>query len=153
MPHPGKTDRLILNALQKNGRTTLSEISHKVHLSSSQVQRRIRHLEETGVIEQYTALVDRERLGFTVVVFAEVTLHYQGKKSAEQFHNAVQNVPEILELHRISGDSDYLLKIIAKDLQQYSVFAQDKLMALPNVERLRSLIVMDSPKTSTQIPC
>lgn len=146
------TDRRILSVLQTHGRATLSDIAEVVNLSTSQVQRRIKHLEHTGVITGYLARVAGVKAGYQVGAFVEVTLKEQDTASAQAFHDAVQRMTRVLECHRVSGDADYLLRVVAKDLQDYSKLAQESIKAIPQVDRLRSLIIFESPKDTTVIP-
>ncbi len=147
-----KTDRKILAAIQVNARATLSDLADSVHLSVSQVQRRLKRLENTNVITAYIARLDPAALGFEVAAFAEVTLKTQDTNAAEAFHRAVHLIPEIVECHRISGDADFLLRVVATDLKGYSRLAQTKILAVPEVARLRSNIVFESPKDTTELP-
>jgi len=151
-PLQGKIDRCLIEILQNNARTTLAEMAEQVHLSISQTQRRLKRLEEDGVIRGYSARIDAAAVGMGVMTFAEVTLKNQATDSAEKFHRAIRDIPQILECHRVSGDCDYLLKILSADLKEYSRFAQTTLMAIPQVNRLRSLIVFESPKDTAHVP-
>lgn len=145
-------DSQILQFLQRNGRATLAEIAEAAHLSVSQTQRRLRRLEEHGVITGYAARVDPAMAGLEVEAYAEVTLNRQDTDSVQRFHDAVQAIPEIIECHRVSGDADYLLRVVAPDLKGYSRLAQTTIVAIPEVDRLRSLIVFESFKNTTEIP-
>lgn len=151
-PVLGRVDRSLIQILQNNARATLAEMAEQVHLSISQTQRRLKRLEEDGVIRGYSARIDAAAVGLGVMTFAEVTLKTQTTDSADKFHSAIRDIPQILECHRVSGDSDYLLKILSADLQEYSRFAQTTLMAIPQVNRLRSLIVFESAKDTAIIP-
>ena len=149
---PNRTDCQILGILQKNARATLAEIAEAAHLSVSQTQRRLKRLEEKGVIVGYAARVDAAAVGLEVEAYAEVTLKKQDTGSVQRFHSAVQEIPEIIECHRVSGDADYLLRVVAPDLKGYSRLAQTTIVAIPEVDRLRSLIVFESFKNTTEIP-
>lgn len=149
---PNRADCQIIAILQKNARATLAEIADAAHLSVSQTQRRLKRLEEAGVILGYVARVDATAVGLEVEAYAEVTLNRQDTDSVQRFHSAVQAIPEIIECHRVSGDADYLLRVVAADLKGYSRLAQTTIVAIPEVDRLRSLIVFESFKNTTEIP-
>lgn len=152
--HPplSRADALILATLQKDARATLAEVADAAHLSVSQTQRRLKRLEKAGVITGYAARVDTAAVGLEVEAFAEVTLNRQDTKSVQRFHDAVRAIPEIIECHRVSGDADYLLRVVAPDLKGYSRLAQTTIVAIPEVDRLRSLIVFESFKNTTEVP-
>ncbi len=145
-------DAKILTLLQDDARATLNEISSQVHMSTSQVQRRIRRLEEAAVVLGYTARIDAAAVGLEVGAFVEVTLDAQDARAADAFHKAIRAIPEVLECHRVSGDADYLLRIVTEDLKGYSSFAQETILAIPQVGRLRSMIIFESPKDTTTLP-
>ena len=148
-----RTDKKLLSCLQNDGRAKLADLAELTHLSVSQTQRRVRQLEENGIIEAYCARVNNKALGYENIVLIEVRLKYQGSEATKEFHRSVENTPEILECFRISGDADYLLKVIAKNLKDYSRFAQDVLMRMPQIERLRSHIILEPIKETSAIPC
>lgn len=147
-----RADSQILACLQHDGRATLAEIAAAAHLSVSQTQRRLKRLEENGVISGYTARVSPAAIGLEVEAYAEVTLSKQDTNSVLRFHDAIQAIPEIIECHRVSGDADYLLRVVAPDLKGYSRLAQMTIVAIPEVDRLRSLIVFESFKNTSQLP-
>ena len=147
-----RADGQILAMLQKDARATLADLAEAAHLSVSQTQRRLKRLEERGVISGYSARVDPAALGLEVQAYAEVTLTRQDTDSVQRFHEAVQRIPEIIECHRVSGDADYLLRVLAPDLKGYSRLAQTVIVAIPEVDRLRSLIVFESFKNTVEVP-
>ena len=147
-----RSDRLLLRALQDDARATLADLARKINLSVSQTQRRLRRLEDQGFITGYQAALDSAAVGLEVTAYVEVTLSRQNTDSAEQFHEAVQGIDAILECHRVSGDADYLLRVVAPSLKEYSSFAQTTIMDIPQVDRLRSLVVFESPKDSRRLP-
>lgn len=147
-----KADRAILAALQTDSRATLADLAAVAHLSVSQVQRRVKRLEEDDLIAEYTARLNAAKLGYEVAAFVEVTLNAQDTSAAEAFHQAVRRIPEITECHRVSGDADYLIRVVATDLKGYSRLAQEKILGITQVHRIRSHIVFESPKDTTALP-
>lgn len=146
------TDLRLLACLQGEARLTNVELSERVNLSPSQCHRRLRRLEQAGLIRGYAALLDRERLGFGVVAFVSVTLEKQSEHPAQAFNQAVQDLPEILECHAVSGEADYLLRVVAADLKAFSDFLMHRLLRLPMVAHVRSSILLDEVKATTALP-
>jgi len=146
------TDLRLLACLQEAARLSNVELSERVHLSPSQCHRRLRRLEQAGLIRGYAALLDRERLGFGVVAFVNVTLEKQSEHPAQAFNQAVQELPEILECHAVSGEADYLLRVVAADLKAFSDFLMHRLLRLPMVAHVRSSILLDEVKATTALP-
>ena len=114
------TDRRLLTALQKNGRITNAELSEQVNLSPSACHRRVQRLEEEGYIASYVALLDARRMGRPTTVFVEITLQGQADEVLDAFEREVAKVPDILECHLMAGTADYLLKILAKDTDDFA---------------------------------
>jgi len=147
-----RTDLRILRALQNNARAPLHELAETAHLSVSQTQRRVRQLENAGVIQGYSVRINALDVGLNVVAYAEITLARQDTESATRFHEAVQSIPEVQECHRVSGTADYLLKILAPDLPGYSSLAQRTILAIPEVDKITTMIVFESAKNTSEIP-
>jgi Lrp/AsnC family leucine-responsive transcriptional regulator len=147
-----QVDRRILQALQSNGRLSNVELSERVHLSPSQCQRRLKRLEDLGVIRRYVALLDNETLGLSVTAVVSVTLEKYGKDPIAAFHQAINDEPAILECWAVTGDSDYLLRVVATDLQAFSDFLMHRLLGLPMVAGVRSTILMQELKATTALP-
>lgn len=147
-----RADHAILGLLQQNSRATLAELASAAHLSVSQTQRRLKRLERQRVITAYAARLDAASVGLEVEAFVEVTLKKQDTQSVQRFHETVRGIPEIIECHRVSGDADYLLRVVAPDLKGYSRLAQTTIVAIEEVDRLRSLIVFESFKNTTELP-
>jgi Lrp/AsnC family transcriptional regulator, leucine-responsive regulatory protein len=145
-------DRRILSALQADGRASNVELSQQVHLSAPQCLRRVRALEERGVIRGYRAQVAAERLGFMVTAF--VFLNIEGAQSGRvrEIESHVRSFPQILECHTVSGDYDYLLKVVARDLKSLSQLLTDQLMQVPGVDDVRSMICMEEIKAPAALP-
>ncbi|MBT8447844.1 MAG: Lrp/AsnC family transcriptional regulator [Gammaproteobacteria bacterium] len=145
-------DVRLLETLQRAGRSTAAELAQTVRLSPSQCQRRMKRLEEAGVIRGYVALLDTERLGLEVSAIVSVSLAAQSPAQAEAFHAVVRERPEILECYMVSGEADYVLKVVAPDLKGFSEFLLTHLLALPAVAGVRSNILLDSLKATTRVP-
>lgn len=139
-PHVDSVDRQIVALLQDEGRITLTELADRVRLSVSRCQRRVRTLEQDGVLRGYRAVVDPVALGlgFEVLVFA--TLDRPG--SVQDFDNAIAEVPQIIEAQRLFGEPDYLIRVVSADLAAYQQLYESTLVRLPGVQGLTSTIVM-----------
>jgi Lrp/AsnC family transcriptional regulator, leucine-responsive regulatory protein len=131
-------DRRILRALQTDCRQTVAEIGIVAGLSPSACHRRIRNLEQSGVISGYTARLDRRALGYAMEFFVEVELRSQSDKALEAFERAVEAMPEILECHLMAGGTDYLLRVVAVDAGDFERIHRERLARLPHVARLHS---------------
>ena len=145
-------DRKILAALQDEGRLSNIDLSERIGLSASQCSRRLKRLEDEGVIARYAAILEAARLGIGVTAFVTVTLERQREDAAQAFQAAVAERPAIQECWAISGDGDYLLRVVAADLKSFSDFMMHDLLALPNVANVRSAIALDRLKQTTALP-
>lgn len=132
------TDRVLLQALQADGRMTHSALAELVHLSPSACLRRVRRLEEAGVISGYHAHLDSERLGLGTTVFVEISLDSQQEDVLDAFEAAVREVPEVVDCHLMAGDADYLLQVVAADVTDYERIHRTEMARLPHVAKLRS---------------
>lgn len=133
-----KTDRNILRLLQTDGRMTNAELAQRINLSPSACLRRVQRLEEAGVISGYVALVSQEAVGRPASIFVEVTLSSQSEESLAAFERAVSVCPDIMECYLMSGDSDYLIRVVAADTQDFERIHKQHLTRLPAVARIRS---------------
>ncbi len=145
-------DLTLLDALQRNGQATNAELGEIVHLSPSQVSRRLQRLTETGLISGFAALLDPAALGLGVIAFAHVTLERHGQTQSEAFENAVTALPEVMECFSVSGDADYLLRIVAPDLQTFSELMMKRVLRLPGVGHIKSNIVLQKLKATHVLP-
>jgi DNA-binding Lrp family transcriptional regulator len=145
-------DRKIMTALQLNGAQTNQELADTVGLSPSQISRRRQQLESEGLIEGYAARLSAEKLGFGVRVFVHVALAAHSPENSRRFAELVQRTPEILEAHALTGDSDYLLKIVVRSLKDLSRLINDTLLPHDSVDRVRSEIVLETLKESAALP-
>ena len=148
---PDPTDKRILNLIQQNAHLTIKEIAAKINLSVTPVHERIRKLEREGFIEKYVGLLNRRKLGKSLVVYCNVTLDKQRKESFEDFNLAISEMEEVLECSVVSGNFDYMLKVVVEDGEAYNQFYQHKLSALKSVLHISSYFVISEIKYSTAI--
>lgn len=141
-----KTDKIILSELQKNAQRPVADLASKAGLSPSACHRRVKLLEAAGVIRSYTANLDRAALGLTNEFFVEVSLSAQTEQAFEKFEKAVQRVPEILECHLMSGQFDYLLRVVATDATDYERIHRSRISSLPFVQRIQSSLALRTVK-------
>jgi len=144
-------DKAILAELQKDGRLSNVQLAAKVGLSESACLRRVRALEQGGVIVRYVMLLDQAAIGKPGNVFVRVTLEGQRRETLSRFEAAIATVPEVMECYLMSGDVDYLLRVIVRDNNDY-VRVHDKLTALPGVLRLQSSFVLRTVLSRTELP-
>ena len=147
-----RTDKIILTQLQRQGNMALSELAEKAGLSASSCHRRVKLLEQKGIITGYSAALDRKALGLTNEFFVEVSLVAQTEEAFEKFEKAVQRVSEILECHLMSGQFDYLLRVIAKDAEDYERIHRTKLARLPGLQRIQSSLALRTVKDWSGYP-
>src|SRR5882672_1507795 len=133
-----RTDLRILDLLQSHGRLSNQELAERVSLSPSPCLRRVRRLEEAGVIRQYVALVDPHRIGLGLLAYVNVKLEKRGKMPLEEFRARVQTWPEVVACYAMTGEMDYLLRVHVEDLQHFSRFVMDQLLKQPGVVDVRS---------------
>jgi Lrp/AsnC family leucine-responsive transcriptional regulator len=145
-------DRAILRLLQEDARMTNSALAARVSLSESATLRRVRSLEESGLIEGYTALVDQQRAGFPVNVFVSITLDRQSQTGLEAFESAVRRIPEVMECYLMTGEHDYLLRLVVADLADFERIHNQHLTRLPSVARVHSSFAMRTVTRSRSLP-
>lgn len=145
-------DRQLLYLLQDNSRISSAELARQVNLSAPGLQKRLKKLEENGVIGRYVTLVNREALGLDLLCFAQVTLAHHQPECVGQFCDRVKGLPEVLECHHLSGEFDYLLKVVVADHQHLEKLLSDKITRIPGVDRIRTSIVLNEIKASTSLP-
>jgi Lrp/AsnC family leucine-responsive transcriptional regulator len=154
MPTPtfDRTDRRILELLQADGRLSNQELAERVSLSPSPCLRRVRALEEAGVIQRYAALLDPLRVGLELLAYVSVKLEKRGKMPVDQFTRAVLSWPEVITCFSMTGDMDYLMRVQVEDLAHYSRFIMEKLLKQPGVIDIRSNFVLERVKETTALP-
>ena len=149
-------DRRILRLLQGDGRITYDLLASQVGLSSSATLRRVKRLEESGVIAAYVALVRPERVGFGLTAYLNVRLekHTEAHKRnpMDLFRASVQTWPEVVECVALTGDMDYLLRVVVEDMAHYSRFIMETLLKHPSVEDCKTSFVLDRVKNTTAVP-
>jgi DNA-binding Lrp family transcriptional regulator len=145
-------DLRLLAALQDNGRLTNQEVGERIGLSPSQCSRRRTALEAAGLIRGYRAELAAEALGFRLLVFINVTLAAHSRDNARAFRALVDDVDEVQEAYALTGDTDYLLKVVVPDLKDLSVLVNDVLLQHETVARVRSSIVLDRLKETARLP-
>jgi len=147
-----KIDRLILHELQLDGRLTNAALAPRVSLSESACLRRVKRLEEVGLIRGYVGLVDQSSAGYPDNVFVRITLTSQQQDDLKEFEAAVRKVPEVMECYLMSGDADYLLRVIVADSRDYERVHSQHLTRLPGVDRVHSSFALRTVIKKTEIP-
>ena len=147
-----RTDKIILSHLQRQGNMALADLAEKAGLSASSCHRRVKLLEKRGIITGYSTALDRKSLGLTNEFFVEVSLAAQTEEAFEKFEKQVQRVPEILECHLMSGQFDYLLRVIAKNAEDYERIHRTKLARLPGIQRIQSSLALRTVKDWSGYP-
>lgn len=133
-----RSDIALLEALQDDSALSIADLAERVALSPSACHRRVKAMEQSGIITSYGARLDPKLLGLTVEVFVEITLNSQSREAMDRFERAVSDFDDILECHLMSGTADYLLRVAARDLGQYDAIHRDCLARLPGVSAMRS---------------
>jgi len=145
-------DRRILDALQRDGSLSAADLAGQVGLSTTTCWRRIQQLEQSGVIKARVAILDRAKLGLDVVVFVQVRLSTQGRDAIAQFDKAIRDRPEVLDCYTLTGEWDFCLRIVTRDMKEYEAFFLDHLSKIPNVQSVNSSIAVTVVKESTVLP-
>ena len=145
-------DRRLLAELQAEGRVTNVDLAKRVGLTAPPCLRRVRALEEAGVIRGYHADLDASRLGFTITVFAMVSLKSQAEEDLRAFENHIKGLPEVRECHMLNGEIDFILKIVSKDLQSFQEFLTSKLTPAPNVASVKTSLTIRTAKNEPGVP-
>ena len=147
-----KFDRKLLSLLQEDARLTNSDLSERVNLSPSQCSRRRQRLEEEGLIRGYRAVLDRERLGFSLVNIVSVTLATHNRDNARRFAELLARLPEVQEAHALTGEMDYILKVVTPDLKSLSEFVNGVLLPHESVQHVKTAIVLETLKETGSLP-
>lgn len=148
---PDRKDLLILKLLQQNARITVKEISEKIHLSTTPVHERIKRMEESGIIKQYATLVDNTKVNKSLMVICYVSLKEHGKNAGSKFIKVINNLNEVIECFSISGEFDFMLKVVCADMNAYYDFHVNKLSEIENIGHLQSIFVMGIIKQTHQV--
>jgi len=146
------TDKKILEILQENGKITNAQLAQDVGLSPAPTLERVRKLENSGLIKSYHAEVDTNKLGLGVSIFLLVTLSGHKKSQVMSFVDQINQVPEVIECHHITGTGDFLLKILTKDMTTYQALILDKLVEIDQMGNMQSMVVLSTFKDSKVMP-
>ncbi|ARP96605.1 Lrp/AsnC family transcriptional regulator [Bordetella genomosp. 13] len=147
-----KTDMGILRALQEDGRASAQQLSDKVGLSAAPVWRRVKALEAGGVIRGYSAQIDRHKVGLSGCMFVQISLERHSASTVENFERSVRDAPEILECYAVTGDSDFLLKILVESPEAYDQFLHRFLFNLPGIRQTRTIVALREIKHEVRLP-
>jgi Lrp/AsnC family leucine-responsive transcriptional regulator len=150
--HLDEKDIQILSLLQADGRMTNADLAKKVNLSPPSALQRVRALEKAGLIRGYVALLEPGRLGLNLTALVMVRLSLHQERPIEQFRKSVQEIPEILECYHVSGEFDFLLKVVVKDIRAYEQLIREKITKIKGLQQINTSFVMGIPKSTTAIP-
>ena len=145
-------DRNILNALQEDGRVSNVELARQVNLSESACLRRVRALEAAGLIKRYAAVLDQKQLGLSGTVFVHIALRREEQSELAAFEAAIRNIPEIMECYLMTGEFDYLLRLVVSDMADFERLHNEALTRLPGVARVNSSIAIRTVQKTSKLP-
>jgi len=152
MRHLDEVDIAILTRLQTDGRITNADLAKSVGLSPPSVLQRVRALERAGFIKGYVALLDPEKLGLKVTALVLISLSLHQEQPIERFRRSIQEIPEILECYHVSGEADFVLKVVVKDMRAYEAFIREKISRIRGIRQIKTSLVFGTSKQTTQIP-
>lgn len=145
------TDKKILTILQDNGRITNSKLAQEIGLSPPAVLERVRRLESSGVIDKYVAILDRKQTGFEIQTIVMVCVSHHQTPSLENIVNRLTGMEEVLECHQLTGEVDFLLKVVVKDMASYTDFVNNKLSGIPGIQNVKTSFILETIKNSTSL--
>lgn len=145
-------DKKIIKYIQEDSSISNIDLSRKIGLAPSSCLLRVKNLREQGVIKQYTALIDEKKLGYEITCFCSVRMQPLTRETSTAFIEEAKRIPEIVECYTVTGDSAFILKIVAKDFQYYRDFVFDKLLAVPNVSNIETTVIVGVEKKSSCVP-
>jgi DNA-binding Lrp family transcriptional regulator len=145
-------DDAILRVLQEDGRISNVELANRVNLSPPAVHARLKRLEERGFIRQYVALLNRERIGYDMLCFINVSLQLHQQDNVENFKQRMLEMPQVLECHHLTGEFDYLLKVVVRNRQDLEQFVVNQLTPIPGIARIYTSVVLSEIKSTTALP-
>lgn len=145
-------ERKILRELQQDASLTTAELAERIGLSPSPCWRRVDRLEREGVIRKRVALVDRRKVGLNAHIFAQVKLNAHGRANLDEFSAAIRGFPEVLDAYVLMGTVDFMLRIVAEDIDAYERFFFEKLSKLPGVQEINSIVALSEIKSTTELP-
>ena len=152
IPSLDNIDRALLTALQSNARLSNAELARRVDLSPSGLQKRLRKLQQSGLVENYTAILNRRALGYDMLCVVHITLNRHTPDGVENFRVTIADMPEVQECYQLTGMDDYLLKVIVRNVEHLEQFLTNKLTPIPAIDRFRTSIVLNEVKSSTYVP-
>ncbi len=147
-----KIDKMILSLLQNNAHLTIKEIAAQVNISLTPVHERIKKMEHEGIIEKYVTVLNKKKLGQSLIVYCNISLYKQSADDFNIFNETINQLPEVVESSVVSGSFDYIIKIIVPDMDAYYQFHQQKLGTIKCVSTINSFFVMNEVKYTTAIP-
>jgi len=147
-----KIDKQILDILQEEGRISNAELARRINMSPPPTLERVKKLERNGIIQNYVAMTNPAKLGLNCFTYVEVTLVRHGREGVERFIKSITDLNEVMECHHITGGADFLLKVASKDIPDYEAFVLHKLTALPEVQHLKTMVVLSTLKLETKMP-
>lgn len=147
-----RVDKSLLRALQLDGRLSNVQLARKISLSPPATHSRLKRLEKDGYIRQYTAVVDRDKAGYDLLCFIHISLQMHQVAQVEKFREATRRMPEVLECHHITGEHDYLLKVVLKNRKDLERFVVDKITPIPGVARIHTSLVLTEVKATMALP-
>lgn len=153
MPEPlDRYEKRILALLQQDASLSVAAVAEKVGLSSSPCWRRMDRLEREGFIKRKVALVDRKKIGLNAQIFAQIKLNAHGRANLDEFTAAIRAFPEVLECYVLMGSVDFLIRVVATDIEAYERFFFDRLSQLPGVQEVNSTVALSEIKATTELP-
>ena len=147
-----RVDKSLLRALQADGRLSNVQLAKKISLSPPATHSRLKRLEKDGYVRQYAAIVDREKAGYDLLCFIHISLQMHKVEQVEKFREATRRMPEVLECHHITGEHDYLLKVVLKNRKDLERFVVDKITPIPGVARIPTSLVLTEVKATMALP-
>ncbi|MBL8060855.1 MAG: Lrp/AsnC family transcriptional regulator [Chthonomonas sp.] len=146
-----ETDVAILRLLQSDGRITNADLARKVQLSPPSILQRVRRLEDAGLVDKYVAILSARRLGYHITVYAQISLQLHQDQPIEAFRDSVASIPQIMECYHVSGEFDFLLKILVEDMSAYEALVREKLSTIKGVGKIQSCFVLGTAKHTTEV--
>ncbi len=145
-------DQALVHFLQSDARISSAELARRVDLSPPGLQKRLRRLEESGVISRYVAILDRELIGYDMLCFVQVNLQRHELDAVENFKRVVQAMPEVLECHHVTGEYDYLLKVVVRNRKHLEAFLLETLTPVKGMDKIRTSLALSEIKSTTELP-
>ncbi|MEM0994700.1 MAG: Lrp/AsnC family transcriptional regulator [Bacteroidota bacterium] len=146
------TDKEILRLLQQDAKMTIKELSSQLSLSATPIYERIKKMEQAGIIKAYVALIDADKVGKKLNAFANISIKDHSKSAVTTFVQAIEAFPEVMECHYVSGNYDFLIKVLVEDMENYNHFIMEKLSAVSNIGKVETLFSLSTSKRTSAIP-